>query len=152
MKILIAACFVSFLGACAAAPTIQYPDEPKDCSNYDFDDFVGKDIYFLKNSLKVDPRSLPEVERWADHIRGHTDIISVTLEGNTDDLGSHEGNMKLGLRRAAVVYRMLVEKRVNPELLHVQTYGEELPLKAEFNEMSRAMNRRVHVVTKKRKR
>jgi peptidoglycan-associated lipoprotein len=68
--------------------------------------------------------------------------IRVTIQGNTDDLGTAEYNLALGQRRAAVVRDYLAGFGIEPSRLQIISYGEEKPAREGVGEESRALNRR----------
>lgn len=68
--------------------------------------------------------------------------LKVSIEGHCDDRGSDEYNLALGERRARAVRNFLVSLGVAPERMETISYGEEMPVDSNSNEMAWAKNRR----------
>lgn len=66
----------------------------------------------------------------------------VRIEGYCDERGSDEYNLALGQRRALAAKNFLVSLGIDPQLLSVISYGEELPLDPSNTEEAYALNRR----------
>lgn len=71
--------------------------------------------------------------------------LTVLIVGHTDDVGSRSYNQKLSEERAFSIYRLLVEKGVDPFQLAYMGRGESHPLVENVDEESRAKNRRVEI-------
>ena len=85
------------------------------------------------NQLKADPKG-----------------VFIEVEGHTDNVGTKEGNEKLGLERAEAVKRYLYEQHQVPlHKINVISYGEDKPVAPNKTREGRAQNRRV--VTRDRK-
>jgi peptidoglycan-associated lipoprotein len=68
----------------------------------------------------------------------------IEIEGHTDDVGSHEANVQVGLARARAVQRYLYEVHDIPlHKMNVISYGEDKPADSNKTEAGRAHNRRV---------
>jgi outer membrane protein OmpA-like peptidoglycan-associated protein len=66
------------------------------------------------------------------------------IEGHTDNVGSTEGNRRLGLERAEAVKAYLYEQHKIPlHRINVISYGETKPVEKNNTSKNRAMNRRV---------
>lgn len=70
----------------------------------------------------------------------------VILQGHGDERGTREYNLALGERRATAVKQFLVAQGVDPNRLHVFSYGEERPSDPGQDEAAWARNRRVEMV------
>lgn len=70
----------------------------------------------------------------------------LTLEGHTDNIGSHEYNFALGMRRAESVNGYLVAKQMQKESLATVSKGEVIPIKTNATAEGRKANRRVDIV------
>lgn len=66
----------------------------------------------------------------------------IRIEGYCDERGSDEYNLALGQRRALAAKNFLVSLGVDPLVLSVISYGEELPLDPSASEEAYALNRR----------
>jgi peptidoglycan-associated lipoprotein len=81
------------------------------------------------NKLKADPQN-----------------VFIEIEGHTDNVGSVEGNERLGMERADTVKRYLYEQHQIPlHKMNVISFGEEKPVAPNNTRDGRAMNRRVVV-------
>ncbi len=79
------------------------------------------------NQLKQDPKG-----------------IYIEIEGHTDNVGSKEGNERLGLERAENVKRYLYDQHQVPlHKINVISYGEDKPVVPNKTRDGRAQNRRV---------
>ncbi len=102
--------------------------------NFDFDSDVVKPEYYDQ---------LAEVARFLKKYPG----LRVTIEGHTDSRGSLEYNMKLSLRRAQSVVRLLNEWYGIPmERMEAKGYGPTRPVASNDTEEGRARNRRIYAV------
>ena len=72
--------------------------------------------------------------------------VFIEIEGHTDNVGSVEGNERLGMERAETVKRYLYEQHQIPlHKMNVISYGEDKPVAPNNNRDGRAQNRRVVV-------
>jgi peptidoglycan-associated lipoprotein len=72
--------------------------------------------------------------------------MKVVLEGNTDERGSAEYNMVLGLKRAEAVEKSLVTFGVSKSQIKVVSYGKSRPKMNCHEEKCWHENRRVDFV------
>ena len=72
--------------------------------------------------------------------------LRIRIDGNTDERGSDEYNLALGMRRAAQARRYLVERGVDSTRLTLTSNGEERPLCSEHEESCWSRNRRAEFV------
>ncbi len=88
----------------------------------------------------------PETKRTLDTniaiIRENPDM-KVRVGGHTDERGTSEYNLGLGMRRAGSVGNYLISQGIGINRLITVTYGEEMPLKRGHEETSHRLNRRV---------
>lgn len=73
----------------------------------------------------------------------------VVLTGHTDNTGSEEGNMKLGLKRAENYRDIMVENDFDAERIDCQSEGQNNPIADNSTREGRKLNRRVTVELKK---
>ena len=77
-------------------------------------------------------------------LKTNTQNVYIEIEGHTDNVGSVEGNERLGLERAEAVKRYLYEQHQVPLFkINVISYGESKPVAPNNTRDGRAMNRRV---------
>jgi peptidoglycan-associated lipoprotein len=69
--------------------------------------------------------------------------VMLTLAGHTDERGSDEYNLALGVRRASTAKAYLVDRGIAASRLQTISYGEERPLCQQEDESCFAQNRRV---------
>lgn len=69
----------------------------------------------------------------------------VTLTGHTDNIGSKVINKKLGLKRAAIIKKMLIKQGAPKKQIQIKSKGESKPLKSNKTESGRKKNRRVEL-------
>ncbi|MBU6485372.1 MAG: peptidoglycan-associated lipoprotein Pal [Betaproteobacteria bacterium] len=100
---------------------------------FDFDSFVVKDEY------------KPLVEAHARWLQAHPDA-RMTIQGNTDERGSHEYNIALGQKRADAVKRMMVLLGARDDQIETVSFGKEKPKNPGHDEAAWAENRRDDIV------
>ena len=79
----------------------------------------------------------------AEKVKGSGERILLT--GHTDDVGSDQINMTVGLKRAIFVRNQLTGKGVPPEQIATESKGKTEPLVPNTNNENRAKNRRVEL-------
>ncbi|HEY2375415.1 MAG TPA: peptidoglycan-associated lipoprotein Pal [Gemmatimonadaceae bacterium] len=68
--------------------------------------------------------------------------LRIRVEGNTDERGSAEYNIALGMRRAAEARRFLTDRGIDASRIDVVSYGEERPACTGSDESCWQQNRR----------
>ena len=101
--------------------------------------------YFAFDKNNVRPYDMPYIQQQAKYIFNHSNA-KVRLEGNTDNRGSREYNIGLGLRRAQAVSRILQQEGVRPSQIDIVSYGKEKPAVDGNNVQAWRLNRRVNLV------
>jgi len=95
--------------------------------NADLPDTAKSRLDEVVTKLKADPQN-----------------VFIEIEGHTDNVGSVEGNERLGMERAETVKRYLYEQHQIPlHKMNVITFGEGKPVAPNNTRDGRAMNRRV---------
>jgi peptidoglycan-associated lipoprotein len=102
-------------------------------------------IYFDFDSAVIKGDGTDIVSAHAKYLSDHTDA-RVRLEGNTDERGSPEYNIGLGMRRAQAVRQALLLQGASAAQITVVSYGAEHPVDPAHNEDAWAKNRRVDIV------
>jgi peptidoglycan-associated lipoprotein len=92
----------------------------------------------------ADHRALDGVVRW---LKEHQTAV-VMIEGHTDDLGTREGNLAAGEKRAQAIMNYLVEKEIQPARILITSAGSDHPLCVEKTDACRAKNRRARFLVK----
>ncbi len=106
---------------------------------------ADRTIHFAFNSAVIRGRGIQIVAAHAKYLADHPSA-RVRLEGNTDDRGSPEYNIGLGMRRAESVRQAMLLQGVSPSQITVVSYGEERPVDPANNPIAWAKNRRVDIV------
>jgi outer membrane protein OmpA-like peptidoglycan-associated protein len=117
------------------ADTVSVPgvSEPEDILIFfDFDE-----TEFIRNSIFS--TRISELKDWLD--RDSVSRISVT--GHTDNIGTGEYNITLGLKRAVSVRKYLEEEGIISSRMDIESGGEDQPSSDNDTEEGRAENRRV---------
>jgi peptidoglycan-associated lipoprotein len=102
-------------------------------------------IYFDFDSAVITGDGTDIVAAHAKYLSDHTDA-RVRLEGNTDERGSPEYNIGLGMRRAQAVRQALLLQGASAAQITVVSYGAEHPVDPAHNEDAWQKNRRVDIV------
>jgi len=102
-------------------------------------------IYFDFDSAVIKGDGTDIVAAHAKYLSDHADA-RVRLEGNTDEQGSPEYNIGLGMRRAQAVRQALLLQGASAAQITVVSYGAEHPVDPAHNESAWAKNRRVDIV------
>ena len=85
-----------------------------------------------------------EIDGMVSKLKTDPQLIFLEIEGHTDNVGSTEGNERLGLERAETVKRYLYEQHQIPlHKMNVISFGEGKPVAPNNTRDGRAMNRRV---------
>jgi peptidoglycan-associated lipoprotein len=85
-----------------------------------------------------------EIDGMVSKLKTDTNLIFLEIEGHTDNVGTTEGNERLGLERAETVKRYLYEQHQIPlHKMNVISFGEAKPVAPNNTRDGRAMNRRV---------
>ncbi len=102
-------------------------------------------IYFDFDSAVIKGDGTEIVAAHAKYLSDHADA-RVRLEGNTDERGSPEYNIGLGMRRAQAVRQALLLQGASAAQITVVSYGAEHPVDPAHNEDAWSKNRRVDIV------
>jgi len=102
-------------------------------------------IYFDFDSAVIKGDGTDIVAAHAKYLSDHADA-RVRLEGNTDERGSPEYNIGLGMRRAQAVRQALLLQGASAGQITVVSYGAEHPVDPGHNEDAWSKNRRVDIV------
>jgi len=102
-------------------------------------------VYFDFDSAVIKGDGTEIVAAHAKYLSDHTDA-RVRLEGNTDERGSPEYNIGLGMRRAQAVRQSLLLQGASAAQITVVSYGAEHPVDPAHDEDAWSKNRRVDIV------
>ena len=98
-------------------------------------------IHFDFDASDILDADKPVLDRKAG-VLGANRPIRIRIEGNTDERGSDEYNLALGMRRAAAAKAYLTQRGIDATRIETVSYGEERPVCQEHDEACWAKNRR----------
>ena len=98
-------------------------------------------IHFDFDASEILVADKPVLDRKAG-VLGANRPIRIRIEGNTDERGSDEYNLALGMRRAAAAKLYLTQHGIDASRIETVSYGEERPVCQEHDESCWAKNRR----------
>jgi peptidoglycan-associated lipoprotein len=98
-------------------------------------------IHFDFDASEILDADKPVLDRKAG-VLGANKPIRIRIEGNTDERGSDEYNLALGMRRASVAKLYLTQHGIDASRIETVSYGEERPVCQEHDESCWAKNRR----------
>jgi outer membrane protein OmpA-like peptidoglycan-associated protein len=104
--------------------------------------FVLKNLNFDHNSDVIRPESYFDLFRLVELLQKNP-TFTISIEGHTDNAGSHDFNMDLSQRRATAVKNFLVKNGINPNNLKAKGFGETVPIADNTTEVGKEQNRRV---------
>ncbi len=97
-------------------------------------------VFFDFDSYRTKIREL------ADRVLEGMGLMSgIEITGHTDSVGPAQYNLELGLRRARFVANRLVDEGVEPDMMTVESRGEDEPIASNATAEGRAKNRRVDI-------
>lgn len=99
-------------------------------------------ILFAFDSDVLKPQSKTILNAVATYLKQNASV-RLGVEGHCDNVGGHEYNMKLSLRRANSVKRYLVQSGVGAGRLQANGFGFTKPIADNKTALGRAQNRRV---------
>ncbi|MBW3628843.1 MAG: peptidoglycan-associated lipoprotein Pal [Gemmatimonadetes bacterium] len=99
-------------------------------------------VYFDFDSYSIREDSRRLLDEKSPVVRADPSI-RLLIAGHTDERGSTEYNLALGMRRAEAVREYLTNFGVDPGRLEVTSFGEERPVDSGADEASWSRNRRV---------
>jgi peptidoglycan-associated lipoprotein len=108
-----------------------------------------KDVFFGYDqwTLSEDGReALNHNARW---LREHPGTV-LKVEGHCDERGTTDYNMVLGDKRSKSARMYLTELGINPKQIGIVSYGKERPFCTEHDESCYQLNRRGHVLLKRK--
>ncbi len=101
-----------------------------------------------KSELKPGPREL--LARLVG-VLGSTDLVTIRIDGHTDNSGREDSNLTLSQDRANAVRDFLVSAGLSDDIIHAEGFGSSRPIVPNEDDESRAMNRRVEIVLRQRR-
>jgi outer membrane protein OmpA-like peptidoglycan-associated protein len=103
-------------------------------------------IQFKINSFDIlNGNNNGELKSLANMLHSNSNL-RVRIIGHTCNLGSHDFNLKLGLKRAETVKAILIEYSASASQIKTESKAYDNPIAPNTNKENRAKNRRVEVV------
>lgn len=107
---------------------------------------ITRNIYFEPGSSSIKEESAETVLAIYDLLAHNPEII-LEISGHTDNLGTHDHNMKLSLERAESVIEKVSQLGVDRSRMTSIGYGETQPLASNDDEKNgRELNRRIEII------
>jgi OOP family OmpA-OmpF porin len=100
-------------------------------------------VFFDFGKADLKPDSAVILNTIAESLRAEPPDVTVFVAGHTDDIGSVDFNLNLGLDRAETVARALARMGVNRSQIFRISFGKSIPIETNQTEDGRAHNRRV---------
>ena len=107
------------------------------------DVFFGYDQWTLSDPAR---EALNHNARW---LKEHPGAV-LKVEGHCDERGTADYNMVLGDKRSKSARMYLTEMGINPKQVGIVSYGKERPFCTEHDESCYQLNRRGHVLLKRK--
>ena len=99
-------------------------------------------VYFGFDSAVITPEYEAKIAEVSELLKQNPSYL-VLLEGNSDDIGSSQYNLKLSKRRADAVAQVLVKHGIDASRISTTGLGKDNPIASNQTEDGRAKNRRV---------
>jgi len=103
---------------------------------------IGKAIYFTTGKDIIKKESEVPLDELVVILAKYPKML-MQIEGNTDNVGDENKNLKLSQDRAAAVKKYLINKGIAEDRLTAVGYGETKPIADNKTSKGRAENRRV---------
>lgn len=114
-------------------------------ANYQEVELFEPIIYFELNQFELNDQNTKVIKYFSQEMLNN-DRLKVKIKGHTDERGSPEYNLALGERRAKSVAEAMMLFGVSESRIDVISYGEEMPVDGESNDIAWQKNRRAELV------
>lgn len=114
-------------------------------SALDKDGHVALYINFDFNKATLKPDARPIIAQVVALLKANPDL-KLSIEGNTDSIGTHDYNVRLSQARAAAVVDALKAQGIEGVRLTSAGFGPDKPIAPNDTDVGRAKNRRVELV------
>lgn len=102
---------------------------------------LAKMIHFDFDKYELKKEAKDVLNEIAEYLRAHP-TVRIIIEGHCDERGTREYNLALGMKRAEVAKKYLVDLGIDAKRIEITSFGEDKPLVNEHNEEAWAKNRR----------
>ncbi len=107
---------------------------------------VTRNIYFNSAESDIKEGSEETLEKLYRVMKDNPNL-KIEIGGHTDNIGSHDSNMRLSLQRAQKVMYYLTDRGISRYRIKPKGYGETKPLASnDDEEMGRELNRRIEII------
>jgi len=106
--------------------------------------FTLEDVHFETGKATLTPDSYKALNDLVEALKAKQTMV-IEIAGHTDNVGSHETNLKLSQDRAVAVKNYLISKGINKERVTAKGYADSLPIASNDTEEGKAKNRRTEV-------
>jgi outer membrane protein OmpA-like peptidoglycan-associated protein len=103
---------------------------------------IKQQVHFATNKSKVLPDSYELLNQVAQVLKDFPDIKKLSVDGHTDNVGTHAHNMTLSQARADSVRQYLVDKGIDGSRLEAHGFGPDKPIASNKTAKGKAENRR----------
>lgn len=104
---------------------------------------IARQVHFQTNSAEILPDSNTLLEEIADVIGKHPELVSIDIQGHTDNQGQPASNQTLSEARANSVREALIRLGIEGNRLVAHGFGQTRPVRPNLTAAGRAANRRV---------
>lgn len=108
---------------------------------------ISLHINFDTGNATIKPDSQPIIDQIVALLKG-SGALKLSVEGNTDNVGTAQSNQALSLARAQAVVAAVAMGGVDASRMSAVGYGQTKPVADNSTEAGRAQNRRVDLVKK----
>jgi outer membrane protein OmpA-like peptidoglycan-associated protein len=105
---------------------------------------ILKNIFFDVNQYELKPASQIELDDVVK-LLGENPMVSIQINGYTDNVGKAADNLLLSENRAKSVVNYLKSKGIDPKRLSYKGFGDTQPVSSNATEAGRAQNRRTEL-------
>jgi chemotaxis protein MotB len=106
---------------------------------------LSEKLLFKSGSYKLDPTGAEVVALMSSVLINYPDI-SITIEGNTDNVGSEISNWDLSVLRATSIIHVMTLNKISPSCLNASGKGSFSPVSTNDTEEGREKNRRTEII------
>ncbi len=111
----------------------------------DKDGHIALDVHFDFNKATLRPDAKPIIDQVVALMKNNPGL-KIEIDGHTDNIGSHDYNVKLSQERAAAVVAAVVAGGIDAGRFKSAGFGPDKPVADNTKEEGRAKNRRVELV------